>query len=82
MKAQKLKIMLCTVLLILIGFETLVFALENIVLEPSKIKESLAGEKKIIDLINKAGNADADETRLEFLLELSKMPDLEEQLRC
>ncbi len=82
MKSIKLIIMLHSVLFILTNFENRTFAVENILSGSLKTEQSPAGEKRIIDLINKAGNADADETRLEFLLELNKIPDLEEQLNA
>ena len=82
MKVLKLKIMLYFVLFLLTGFESLAFAAESILSGPLNAEQSHAGKKRIIDLINKAGNADDDGTRLAFLIELSEIPDLKEQLNA
>jgi hypothetical protein len=82
MKSLKLNIMLYSVLFLLTDFESSAFTAENILSGPLNVEQSYAGDKRITDLINKAGNADDDETRLELLLELSELPDLEEQLKA
>jgi hypothetical protein len=46
-----------------------------------KTSTSIPVEGRVQDLINKAGNADDDKVRLEFLIELSQLPNLEEQLK-
>ena len=74
--------MLYSVLFLLTGFESPAFAVESILSGPLNVEQSHAGDKRIIDLIDRAGNADDDETRLELLIELSEMPDLEEQLNA
>ena len=82
MKSLKLNIILYSALFLLTLFESSAFAAENKLSEPLNIEQSHTGDKRITDLINKAGNADDDETRLGFLLELSELPDLEEQLKA
>ena len=46
------------------------------------IPKAVPGDDRVKDLINKAGNADDDETRLEFLVELIELPDLEVELKA
>jgi len=82
MKSLKLNKMFYTVLFILISFESSAFAFESKVLEPLNIERSHAGEKTVSELINKAGNADDDETRLEFLVELSELIGLDQNLKA
>ena len=73
MKSLKLNIILYSVLFLLTDFESSAFAAESILSGPLNIEQSHAGDKRIIDLINRAGNADNDETRLELLLELTSL---------
>jgi hypothetical protein len=80
MKSLKLIIMVYSILFFLTGYGCSVFAAENILSGPLNAEQSSTGENRISDLIYKAGNADDDETRLDLLIELSKLPDLEEQL--
>ncbi len=46
-----------------------------------KTSGSIPVEGRVQDLINKAGNADDDNVRLEILRELSQLPNIEEQLK-
>ncbi|NOR75475.1 MAG: hypothetical protein GQ525_09990, partial [Draconibacterium sp.] len=46
-----------------------------------KTSVSIPVDGRVLDLISKAGNADDDEVRLEFLIKLSQLPNLEEQLK-
>ncbi len=80
MKSLELNIVLCSVLFLLSGYKSSVFTAERMVVGSLNADQTPASENRIGDLIYKAGNADDDETRLELLIELSKLPDMEEQL--
>ena len=82
MKSLKLNIVLCSVLYVLSGYESSVFTAERMVAGSLRADQSPAGESRILDLIYQAGNAADDETRLEVLLVLSKLPDLDKQLKA
>ena len=47
---------------------------------PSSVSDQIT--LSVQDLINKAGNVENDKVRLEFLIKLSQLPDLEEQLKA